>query len=153
MKTTHANEYNSKKGIEVTFCGVITKLPFHSNFIYKNTIPTLNKEKVLLPKVSVTIAKVRVLFPIVRVSLPKVRVSFQHRFFAYISTLILSICTKLSYLIIRKKNKVSFYIYNVKGIHFNLDFINFHKFRILLISYSLLFNLKHQYWCEADYFN
>jgi len=79
-----------------------------------------------------------------------------NRFLAFLRSIILvTFCYLLKY----KQNKIKpffkikYSIYNVTGFHFNLDFINFHILRQLFIIFKLLFNQKHQYWYESNYFS
>ncbi|MEI6823285.1 MAG: hypothetical protein WCL51_15245, partial [Bacteroidota bacterium] len=63
------------------------------------------------------------------------------------------ILSKLNPSIIHQIINIKYFIYNVKGLHFNLAFINYNKYRVHLIIFKLLFNRKHQYWAESDYFS
>ena len=79
-----------------------------------------------------------------------------HRLFTSIYSIIVLITCLLPIGIInlfKPLSKISFIIYNVKGIHFNIYFINFIKHKIGFLIFIILFKLKHQYWCVPNYFN
>jgi len=73
--------------------------------------------------------------------------------FVYINTIIQILKSKLHLIFIRKVLNIKYSIYNVKGFHFNLEFINYLILKQLLIIFKLLFNRKHQYWYESNYFS
>ena len=42
---------------------------------------------------------------------------------------------------------------NTQGIHFDFEFINYHKLKTKIYIYKIVFDRMHKYWSEADYFS
>ena len=41
---------------------------------------------------------------------------------------------------------------NNQGVIFNIDFLFYHKIKIQIYTYKIIFNCMHKYWNESDYF-
>ena len=125
----------------------------------KGTLPLVKggllSVKGTLPLVKGTLLSVKGTLLLVKgtLSLAKGSLIILNSVFVYINTIIQILKSKLHLIFIRKVLNIKYSIYNVKGFHFNLEFINYLILKQRLIIFKLLFNRKHQYWYESNYFS
>ena len=50
-------------------------------------------------------------------------------------------------------SQFNYVIHNVSSLHFNLEFVNYHKFKIHIYIYRISFSRTHTYWFQSNYFN
>ena len=181
IKTPAPTENTFQRRIGAKFYGVFTKVIIHTNFIVKQAKSLLIGRTLLLVKGGLSSVKgtlglvkggllsVKGTLPLVKgtllsvkgtlllvkgtLSLAKGSLIILNSVFVYINTIIQILKSKLHLIFIRKVLNIKYSIYNVKGFHFNLEFINYLILKQLLIIFKLLFNRKHQYWYESNYFS
>ena len=135
-----------KGSIKAKFCGVITK-PISQTKSFK--IPKKLLEAVTtLQSTSATLHLGNATLQSTNATLQSGNATLHSLFVG-----LYLILSKLNPSIIHQIINIKYFIYNVKGLHFNLAFINYNKYRVHLIIFKLLFNRKHQYWAESDYFS
>jgi hypothetical protein len=44
-------------------------------------------------------------------------------------------------------------INNIRGNHYNNEFVNYHRLKIKIYLFIITFDRSHKYWCESDYFS
>ena len=146
-------QYNLKIRIEIKRQGVINKQIFHSKpfKIFKKLLEagaTLHSVNATLQSTSATLHLGNATLQSTNATLQSGNATLHSLFVG-----LYLILSKLNPSIIHQIINIKYFIYNVKGLHFNLAFINYNKYRVHLIIFKLLFNRKHQYWAESDYFS
>ena len=174
IKTPASVENSFQRGIGAKFCGVFSIVANHSNFIKKHTGQIINKAslvylkvctvylkvctvypkvRTVLPKPHTVLPKVRTVYPKPCTVLPKGSTSLLKIVSIYVSIVYQLFKSYFQFINLRNVYKIKYSVYNVRGLHFNLNFVNYIYLRIQFIIFSLLLNLKHEYWFQSDYFN
>jgi hypothetical protein len=111
------------------------------------------KIRVFLTRERVFLARERLFVPRERVFVPRAFfLQLKKHFQSVFSYIVFIICFLLNNIITRKIYKVRFFIYNINGIHLNLEFENYHKILFPIVILKLQFKKMHHYWCQPNYF-